>query len=533
MSLVLGIDTGGTYTDAVLLDSGNRTILYKTKAFTTKHDLTIGINECLNNKVILEKCGEIAKVVLSTTLATNAIVEGKGRESGLIMIGREIKEEIPTRYAGTVSGSINIKGRELKKIDPAEVLDLADKIIPHVESLAISGLMSTRNAAHELEVKRLIQEKYNIPIICGHELTNVLGYYERTVTAVLNAQLLPVIKEFIDAMTASLGKANITAPIYIVKGTGSIARLQFVKERPIDTLLSGPAASMMGALYLSGEQNAIVIDMGGTTTDSASVKNNQLKFTKKGAEVGGWQTRIESADIHTYGIGGDTGILIENGKPIITQRRYLPACRGGKEAVTPTDIVHYTGEYEKWDVEASRTAVHLQAEKCSMSVKEYLETVQTGIKQTIIKKVLNHYEGDTDPVIAIGAPAKTWYTKIKNEYGYDVIVPDHYEVANAVGAAVAEIVAEVDAVVRKGEDKKGFLLHIEGERYAFTTRDDAIQFGLEKSKHYVIELAKAQGAKYVEAVSESRNRYVQTGSSEEYVETIICAKAQGRNVEMV
>ncbi|CEO90561.1 hydantoinase/oxoprolinase N-terminal domain-containing protein [Syntrophaceticus schinkii] len=199
MSLVLGIDTGGTYTDGVVVELKNREILNKAKALTTREDLSIGIRNCINN-LKFEGLKDISAVSLSTTLATNAIVEGRGCEVGLLMLGHEPIGTLPVEHFTVLPGGHDIKGQEREELDLEKtrqaIIDLKGK----VDAVAISGYLSVRNPEHELIVMKMVHEMIDLPVVCAHQLTTSLGFKERTVTAVLNAKLIPIIDELLESV---------------------------------------------------------------------------------------------------------------------------------------------------------------------------------------------------------------------------------------------------------------------------------------------------------------------------------------------
>lgn len=312
--LALGIDTGGTYTDGVVFDVKSRKILKKTKVITTRHNLNIAIKNCLDNLIDSSKASfnkdDIKMVSLSTTLATNAIVEGQGAEVGLITIGHLINEKIPTKYYANITGGCNIKGKIKQKIDLEQAKNEINKIKNKVDAFAVSGYLSIRNPEQELKINQLIKELTGYPVVCAHQLSSELGFKERTVTAVFNARLMPLITKLIEAVKANLKEKEIKAPLMVVRGDGSLISEKNAREKPVETSLSGPAASIIGAKTLTDIKDGIVVDMGGTTTDIAILKDGKPRLTKKGAEVGGWLTRVKAADITTIGIGGDSFIQI-------------------------------------------------------------------------------------------------------------------------------------------------------------------------------------------------------------------------------
>ncbi|SJZ30350.1 hydantoinase/oxoprolinase family protein [Selenihalanaerobacter shriftii] len=309
MKIALGIDTGGTYTDGVTMDINEGVIHDKAKALTTRQDLSIGINKCINNLDSIDY-SDIEMVSLSTTLATNATVEGQGCEVGLILIGFEPDREIPTEYVAQIKGGHNIKGKPKDELELNEVKEIVDEMKGKVDAFAISGYLSVRNPEHEVQVRELVKELIDYPVVCAHELTSSLGIHERTATAVLNARLIPIITELIEAVKESLAKKNIDAPLMIVKGDGSLISERVAREKPIETVLSGPASSLIGATYLTDFEDGIVVDMGGTTTDVAFLRDGTPTLNKEGAMVGGWLTRVQAVDVATIGIGGDSHIQV-------------------------------------------------------------------------------------------------------------------------------------------------------------------------------------------------------------------------------
>lgn len=326
MSFVLGIDTGGTYTDGVLIDRENRTIVSMAKSLTTREDLSLGISDVIR-QIEFDPKTAIDFVALSTTLATNAIVEGRGCEVGLILIGFAEYDDLPATVVCSVDGGHDIRGREKCPLDEAAVRSALEQMRDKVDALAISSYLSIRNPEHEQVVQKIARETLGLPIVCAHQLTRSLGLRERSVTAVLNARLIPIVEELIASVKASLSERGINVPVMVVKGDGSLMGETQARERPIETILSGPAASIIGANFLAGEKNAMVLDMGGTTTDIAVLKNGVPKINRDGARVGGWLTRVEAAEIDTYGLGGDSYIQKDlQGNVRLGPRRVWPIC---------------------------------------------------------------------------------------------------------------------------------------------------------------------------------------------------------------
>lgn len=528
MQTVLGIDTGGTYTDAVLLEQKTKKVLKKAKSPTTRDNLAVGIGKSIRG-LCLDPADTIEKVVLSTTLATNAIVEGEGRPTGLIIIGELPKGELPDAHRAQVKGKVNIKGKEVIPLDTAQVIEACAAIAPQVQAFAVSGMMSVRNASQELAVKDIIKKQCALPVVCGHELSSQLGFHDRTVTTVLNASLIPILEDFIRAVEVTLADQSIDAPVYMVKGDGNLASLSFIREKPIESILSGPAASIIGALSLAGCGDGVVVDMGGTTTDSGIVLDNTLTLAPIGARVGDWQTQIDSTQINTCGLGGDTQIIAVDGHPTLTGRRVLPACRGGRDGLTPTDLLHYTGDFEGWDRELVVGAVDAQTDKAPDA---YVDEAAAQILETIRTEVLSLYEAHPVPIIAIGAPAKTWYEKIHEETGCTVIVPEHYEVANAVGAAMAAVEERVTALVRPDEENDGYVAHVAGQCRSFKDKAEAVDFVKQETEARAAAAAKAQGAPDISVQVFCDDIVEKIGWRERYIETRVKAVAKATTIKL-
>jgi N-methylhydantoinase A/oxoprolinase/acetone carboxylase beta subunit len=186
-------------------------------------------------------------------------------------------------------------------------------------------MFGTRNSSHEIRLKQMVTELTGMPVICGHELASSLGAPRRALTAALNARMVPPIKELITSVQKILTRHDIDSPLMLVKGDGSLASLENAVEKPIGTVLSGPAASVIGACQLSGFDNAIVADMGGTTTDIAIVSNGQPQLSADGANIGDWQPMVEAVRVNSIGLGGDSEVRFGGHKGLsVGPRRVVP-----------------------------------------------------------------------------------------------------------------------------------------------------------------------------------------------------------------
>jgi len=329
MKYGIGIDTGGTFTDSVIVDFVSRRIISKAKALTMRQDLRIGI---LNSLSALNTAlfSEVKLVSLSTTLATNSIVEGKGQRVGLMIAVPDeatfrMPADIPADEVAVIRGAYDRSGNQTVPLDLNAGRSAIQRMTGRVDAFAVSGYFGIYNAGHELQLKDLIAAQCGCPVVCGHELTGAVGMVERAVTAALNAKLLPVIADLLDAVVHILKEKHIDAPLMIVRGDGSLISEKAARSRPVETILSGPAASMIGASWLTGLNDAIVVDMGGTTTDIGILAGAMPAVCDHGAVVGGWQTRIRSIDMWTAGLGGDSKISIVSADNIlIGPRRVEP-----------------------------------------------------------------------------------------------------------------------------------------------------------------------------------------------------------------
>jgi N-methylhydantoinase A/oxoprolinase/acetone carboxylase beta subunit len=325
--LGLGVDTGGTYTDCVVVDLNTGMLISKSKSFTTPYDFSQGIIKSIDLALGqgLVDVNDIKLVSISTTLATNSILQGKGWEVGIVLIGYQPAgiQELGAEIA-FVRGGHDIQGKELEPLDEVAVKSAAENMARRVEAFAVSSYFGVRNYMHEFRARKIIEETVGLPVVCGHEMSPRLGMYERTVTAYFNARLLPIISEFIDKVKDSLKNKNINAPLMIVKGDGSLTSEVVARERPVETILSGPAASAIGAGVLSNLKDYVIVDIGGTSTDIGIVQNGFSKVNPEGAVVGGWRTRVRALDMRTVGLAGDSRIWVKEGKIMVGPERVVP-----------------------------------------------------------------------------------------------------------------------------------------------------------------------------------------------------------------
>ncbi len=331
-ALVLGIDTGGTFTDGVLIEYHSHRVLATHKSLTTKRDFAIGIEQVIEG-IHIEDPSAIKMVSISTTLATNAIAEGKGKRVALLLIGYDpeliasfkMAASFATPYYYFFSGGHDLYGREKEPLDLPALLAKIAEIKGHVDAIAVSSYFSPLNPEHENRAYKAISGACDLPIVLGHQLSTKLGSVERATTAALNASLLAVLQDFVTAVRRAMKRRHIDAPLMVVRGDGTLMSDELAARAPVETIHSGPAASAIGGRFLSGLDNAVVIDVGGTTTDIALIEDGQVTVSEEGASVGEYKTAVKAANLLSIALGGDSHIFLNREQQVaIGPERVVP-----------------------------------------------------------------------------------------------------------------------------------------------------------------------------------------------------------------
>ncbi|MFW6413697.1 MAG: DUF1638 domain-containing protein, partial [Verrucomicrobiota bacterium] len=327
----LGLDTGGTYTDAVIYDFQQAAVIASTKVPTTHGKLEAGIKSALFElpENVIKK---VEQVGISTTLATNAFIERKGRPVALLLMSPfEVHtESLPFQYVAKIAGGLNMEGEITSPLDPDQVKQCALMAVENgCEAFAISGFGSVVNPEHELKVAAIAYQNTGLHAVCGHELTSNLNFIERATTAAMNAKLIPLIEELLQSVRNALASVGLPGQrIMVLKGDGSQMLDKVAEKYPVETVLSGPAASVVGAGKLFQSSEAVVADMGGTTLDVAVIRNGLPVIADKGARVGDFQTSVNAMAMRTIGLGGDSEIDLSEWPSVsIGPRRVMPVCR--------------------------------------------------------------------------------------------------------------------------------------------------------------------------------------------------------------
>lgn len=614
MKLVLGIDTGGTYTDSVIINLQTNEVISKFKALTTKDNLIDGITESLKG-LDSHLLSQVASIKLSTTLATNAVVESRGTPVGLLYMGEELTEKVPKCRAVKLHGKLNILGEEYEPLNKEQVELAVSEMSGYVNTIAISGYGSTRNPSHEKQVCEWIKKITDLPVICGHELTSALGFQERTATAVINGSLMPILSSLMDSVKIVMDDMGLDVPLMIVRGNGTLMSEQTARIKPVETMLSGPAASIIGATFICDVKNALIMDIGGTTTDVALLADGKVHIQSEGARIGRWRTRVEAARVSTFGLGGDSYIRPDKkGRLQIGPERAIPvssACakypylegelrsftRSGGEnkkwypnegdcyllgnhvrgealdlmtdiekrvldflregphsiyrissylgidgelldfermveagyirriGFTPTDIFQMQNRLNLWNRRGAEKTCKILARRLEINIWDMIEQVERQIQemaannifqacldfddinidihddqgcryftnQSIWKKngLIRTNIEVTEPIIAIGAPAVIFAELIKDRVRTDIIVPEHAEVANAVGAAVCKVTESIEMTIII-RNKKVILASREG-KHVYDTEEEAMFYAVHIGRMEVQHKLRAAG----------------------------------------
>ncbi|HIQ36821.1 MAG TPA: hydantoinase/oxoprolinase family protein [Desulfocapsa sulfexigens] len=323
---IIGIDTGGTYTDAVLLEETSKAVLATAKVPTTHHSLALSTAEALDT--LLKESGinkeDISRLALSTTLATNAVIENKGARVAAFIIGYVKHFKLPITATIFVKGGHDISGKEEEVLDIGNIVDTIQGIRNEVDAYAVCSSMSMINSSHELVTEKAISMLDPKPVFCSHTISQHTGMRERAATAALHAKLMPIMQDFIAGVQDAMNKNKLRCPVVLITGNGDQVSLSDATKQAGTTVSSGPACSA-GFGASQDIDFALIVDVGGTTTDIAMIKDGEIVLSPDGCTVGLWQTHMEAVDMFTGGIGGDSHVQVDNnGKIELGPSRVIP-----------------------------------------------------------------------------------------------------------------------------------------------------------------------------------------------------------------
>lgn len=332
----IGIDTGGTYTDAVVYDMDERRVLCSGKTLTTRHNL----EECVA-AVLDQMYPELVKkaelIALSTTLATNACLEDKGSRAKCLMIGMQPDhmanlEKVYASYGlRDLDQLVFIEGKPENMFANPEEPDW-DGLMAHAgewfHDCAAVGVTQIYPRADggrlERRAKDILRSELGVPVTTAYDLFDEVDVLKRGAGTLLNARLVPLIDQFLQAVRAALKERGLDIPLAIVRSDGSLMSELMTRDVPVETLLSGPAASAIGGSVLMREDNAMIVDMGGTTTDVALIRGGHPLTASQGISIGPWRTTVRGLYVDTFLLGGDSSVRFADGELVLDGRRVIP-----------------------------------------------------------------------------------------------------------------------------------------------------------------------------------------------------------------
>ncbi|RQW78077.1 MAG: hydantoinase/oxoprolinase family protein [Methanothrix sp.] len=456
--MLIGIDVGGTTTDAVLVDGSQ---VVKTAYVPTDHDNLLNcLLGALDELVVGFDVRKIERVVLSTTLITNMIAEGKTDPVALVLIpgpGTNPKDyNLGESYI--LDGAIDYRGREIDKLNESQIKDVASKIsAKHLSRVAVVGKFCQRNHAHENRVGEIMAVALpGAKIELGHKVSGQLNFPRRAATTLLTVATKDQYKEFAGAMTAALRQRKISAPVYILKADGGTLPLDKSIEMPVETIFSGTAASIMGVLALTpAGQTSVVVDIGGTTTDLALILSGKPLLSSKGAKVESLLTHVRAFAVKSVAIGGDSVVNVATDCVTVGPQRNGPALCMGGSGPTPTDAMRVLGMTTIGDAAKAEKAMQDVAGKLHCMPKEAAQKVVDFVVEKIVSEVEEMFcEWEQEPayriweivkkeklqaqnVVGVGGGAPPLVPLVAARLGATANVPKYAPVANAIGAAVA------------------------------------------------------------------------------------------------
>ncbi|NCO58968.1 MAG: hydantoinase [Deltaproteobacteria bacterium CG_4_8_14_3_um_filter_51_11] len=469
--MILGLDVGGTQTDAVILSDGKVLTANKTD---TGEDLLETLRISIGKSLEGVNPAEITRMSFSTTLATNAIVQDTLDPTGMIVSAgpgmRPEWWEVGPSYH-VVEGCVDHQGFEALPLDGASVVKAASIIKSGgISTVGVVGKFSVRNPLHEIQIAGIIKDQFS-HVALGHRVSGILNFPRRINTTYLNAALHRIQNGFVTALSQSLDERGLTVPRYLLKPDGGTTSLRNSCNYPAIAAQSGPAASVIGALALDGcSGTTLILDVGGTTTDMAVVEDGVPFLETLGIRLGPYKTLVRSLLTHSVGIGGDSELRLgKKGDIRIGPMRVGRPRAFGGPAPTPTDAMICLGlldvgrrelahdamqEFALSMPGGSEAGVAPGAKEMSVSVLEKMgETIALSARAFIhelnsrpvytIYEVLHREAIEPSSAIVIGGPALQLAPYLEKAMGIPCRVPEHYGVANAVGAAVARVTSEV------------------------------------------------------------------------------------------
>jgi N-methylhydantoinase A len=500
MKMLIGIDVGGTTTDAVIVD-GSKVV--KTAYVPTDHDnLLTCLLGAIDELVQGIDTSKIERVVLSTTLITNMIAEGKTDPVALVLIPGPGTN--PKDYALGESiildGAIDFRGKEIEKLREPQIKEAATRVKAQgLSRVAVVGKFCQRNHAHELKVGELMAAALpGSRIELGHKVSGQLNFPRRAATTMLTAATIDSYERFAKDVARALKERKIAAPVYILKADGGTLPLDKSVQMPVETIFSGPAASIMGVLALTDPgESCVVVDIGGTTTDLALILSGKPLLSAKGARVGSLLTQVRAFAVKSVAIGGDSALAVSSqgcapgsescvpgtksccgSLAVGPHRDGAPLCMGGY-GPTPTDALRVLGLTQIGDAALAEKAMQIVAGGLGCTAREAAQKVVDAVVERIVFEINEMFrEWEQEPayrvweimkketlsarsVVGVGGGAPPLVPLVAARLGAAAIVPQYAPVANAIGAAVARPTLTLN-------------LHIDTENGVFSVAEDGL-----------------------------------------------------------
>jgi N-methylhydantoinase A len=502
--MILGLDVGGTQTDAVLLHGHE--VVAETKT-PTGDDLLGTLREALQRTLQGVRPDQVERMVFSTTLATNAIVQDELVNVGMIVsagpgMDPRLFEVGPAYHV--VEGCLDHQGCEALPLDRDKVRKASERIRAlGITHLGIVTKFSVRNPSHELQIAEWAGDGFS-HVAFGHRVSGTLNFPRRIATTYLNAALYDLHSEFLDALNGILSEMGLQAPRYLLKPDGGTVEFARSLDSPAKIAQSGPAASVMGALALDDCMGTtLVLDVGGTTTDMAVIINGEPLLDPVGVRLGPYRTLIRSLLTHSAAVGGDSQVRLDpQGRLKIGPKRSGRPMGFGGLTQTPTDAMITLGLLDHGDRERARKGMEAlgaamgedpdgaaervlqrMAETISDSAMAFIHAINARPLYTI-REVLERTRVEPEVIVLIGGPAPQLAPYLQRVLGLPCRVPPHYGVANALGAAVARVTTEVTL---QADTERGSLAIPEADIF------------LEISKHFTMDDAFDLARKVIEA----------------------------------
>lgn len=514
--IYLGIDVGGTHTDGVAVEDCR--VLHKVKV-PTADDLracTLATLSELRNEL---RAKEIRRVVLSTTLVTNAIVLGDLERVGSLFVPGPGMSPDHLCFEGNcrlLQGAVDHRGREVAGLDEGEVRQhLTEFRAQDIRVLAVAGKFSVRNPGHELRIEELGGDAFDY-VASSHRLSGSLNFPRRAATAYLSAGVWRKHTSFVRSMEDALRSMDIGAPLYLLRADGGTqAALTF--NNPAETALSGPAASLMGAQALdaTGEET-LTLDVGGTTTDISLHMGGAPLLEPLGATIGPYRTQVRSLYSRSTAAGGDSWVRVVDGELRVgPERKGMPAAFGG-EHPTPTDALVFLGR-TFGSRSRAETALRPVAEALGCTPDQAARRILTSLAREIaravhayvaevnarpvytVAEVLHGHKVAPRRAVAVGGPAHALAPYIEEALDLPVRVPAHFDVANAIGAALARVNFEVNLLA---DTALGNVTIPEAAVYRKVPSSYSFDEARQEAETALMELAREKGLQDTGAVAE-------------------------------